>query len=236
MNNKLLAALALTTALATGAHAACQINSGAYVGLSVGGAHLAGKNDFTYEHAVAGIKEEKGTKLSNTSFVAGIFGGYGFKFNNLWAAAELFYQFDQLKDTSSFTIQGNAGNKLESKSNGSYGGAVHLGFIPNGNCVVYAIAGIDVKRFKVTFSDTANPIGVHAAINKSYTSTAFAPGIGMRLAVSKNISLRTEYKCAIHRKKDFESTQTNPAIGNDTVKIKHSPTVHSFNVGLVYSF
>ncbi len=236
MNNKLLAALALTTALATGANAACQINSGAYVGLSVGGAHLAGKNDFKYENTNLGFREETGIKLSKTSIVAGIFGGYGFKFNNLWAAAELFYQFDQLKDSSTFTIQGNQGNKVESKSNGSYGAAVHLGFIPNGNCIVYAIAGLDVKRFKVTYSDTTNPTLVNAAVNKSYTSHAFAPGIGMRLAVSKNVSFRTEYKCAIHRKKDFERTQANPDGGSDVVKVKHSPTVHSFNVGLVYSF
>lgn len=235
MNNKLLAALAMTTALATSAHSACQINSGAYVGLSAGGAHLAGKNDFTYENVVGGIKEEKGIKLSKTSVVAGIFGGYGFKFNNLWAAAELFYQFDQLKDSSIFSIQGNSGSKLESKSSGSYGGAVHLGFIPNGNSIVYAIIGLDVKRFKVSFSDTVSPAIINASISKSYTSPAFAPGIGVRLAVSKNISIRTEYKCAIHRKKSFDAAAVG-GLGTDAIKVKHSPTVHSFNVGLVYSF
>jgi outer membrane autotransporter protein len=236
MNNKILAALALTTALVTGLQAQCQINSGAYVGLSAGGAHLAGKNEFTTFNDVINQADKFNIKLSKTSIAASLFGGYGMKLSSFWVAAELFYQFDQLKDsTDDFTLQGNGGKKLESKSDGTYGAAAHLGFIPNGNCVVYAILGVEARRFKVNFADTDDN-RINAKINKSYTSTAFAPGIGIRIAISKNISVRTEYKCAIHRKKEFQDTQPNPVGGNDTVKIKQSPTVHSFNVGLVYSF
>ena len=238
MNNKLLAALAMTTELATSAHSACQINSGAYVGLSVGGAHLGGKNDASIKNDVAGnINPSKESKLSSTSFAAAILGGYGLKVSNFWLAAELFYQFDNLSSKSKFKIDTNSKDEvLESKSNGAFGGSFHIGFIAANNCVVYAIAGVEGRRFKVKYTpDTA----VHSTtIDKSYTSTAFAPGIGLRVSLSKNIALKTEYKYAIHKTKTFTDKKANPggAGDNDTLTVKHSPNIHSFNVGVVYSF
>ena len=237
MNNKLLAALAMTTALATSAHSACQINSGAYVGLSVGGAHLGGKNDFS--HTNDGAPNNTATNnsgVSANSFAASIFAGYGLKFNNLWTALELFAQFDNLKDKNEFKVNAqNNSNFKKITSNGAFGGAVHLGYTFN-NCIIYAIAGAEVRRFKAEFS-SGDKDAIAAEVSKNYTSTAFAPGLGVRVNLSKNVSIRTEYKYAIHRKKTLNATATNAAIGGkDNITLKASPTIQTFNVGLVYSF
>jgi opacity protein-like surface antigen len=239
MNNKILAALALTTALATGLQAQCQINSGAYVGLSLGGSHLGGKNDFNHTNTAVGLPQDSlKLGMSKTSLAAALFGGYGLKFNNLWAAVEAFCQFDDLKDKTTFRILSfQKDKKFEVNSRGAFGGAIHLGYIPNNSCIIYAIIGFEVRKFKVKFSDDSSPIDIAATLGKSYTSTAFTPGIGSRFTLSKNFSLRTEYKYVMHRNKSFNVSQDNAGAGHrDTIDVKVKPHVHTFSVGLVYNF
>ena len=74
------------------------------------------------------------------------------------------------------------------------------------------------------------------AISKNYTSIAFVPGLGVRFSLAKNLSLRTEYKYAMHRSKSFSDTANAAGGGRDTTTLKNSPAVHSLNLGLVYSF
>ena len=113
---------------------------------------------------------------------------------------------------------------------------MHLGYIPNGNCVIYAIAGLESRRFKVKFNDDTNPADIAATISKSYTSNAFAPGLGVRVSLSKNLAIRTEYKYAMHRNKNFSAKADNIGGYDDSTNVKNSPAIHSFNVGFVYSF
>lgn len=237
MNNKLLAALALTTALATGLQAQCQINSGAYVGLSAGGAHLGGKNDCSLSNNNPLTPQPSSSnKLSANSIAATVFGGYGLKLGSIWCAAEVSYQFDNLVSKDKSKNDANDKDKtLESKSNGAFGGAVHVGVIANNNFAVYAIAGVERRNFRVKFNDEQQ--NTLCTINKSYASTAFVPGLGFRFNISKNIALKSEYKYALHQSKKFTSdTKANPAGGNETVTVKHAPNVQSFNVGLAYTF
>ena len=90
----------------------------------------------------------------------------------------------------------------------------------------------------MNFADTIAPNEISAVVKKGYTSIAFAPGLGVRFALSKNLSLRTEYKYAMHRSKKITVSANSDNIPNqtDVVTIKHKPKIHSFNVGLVYSF
>lgn len=243
MKRKILLSLFLGTMLSatTQIHASsgCQIGSGAYVGLSAGLANLSGKRDYTDStDGGAGpqvIQQQAKFGLSKTSAAAALFAGYGMKIGSAWTAAELFYQFDRLKDKDSIIFQAQQTPKnLESSSTGAYGAAVHLGFIPTNGCTAYAILGVESRRFKVKFSDPV-PANISAVINKSYRSFAFVPGVGVRFALCKNLSLRTEYKYAMHRNKKL--TNSNLRAGQtDIVTIKHQPKVHSFNVGLVYTF
>lgn len=237
MNKKTLAVLALSTALFTNIYAgSCQINSGAYVGLSVGGAHLSGKGNI--ESSTAGVANDRSinNRLSANSAAASLFAGYGMKLNTFWLAAELSYQFDNLSSKNNFLVDNTNGQKTASTTtNGAFGGAFHLGFIANNNSIIYAILGIESRRFKVKFSDSATPKDISAVIDKNYISTAFAPGLGVRFTLSKNLSLKTEYKCALHPNKKLSDTRAGVG-GQDTVTIKHSPQIHSFSVGVVYSF
>jgi opacity protein-like surface antigen len=106
--------------------------------------------------------------------------------------------------------------------------------------VIYGILGVEARKFKVGFNDSSKVI--EPVINKKYTSVAFTPGVGARFAVSENLSIRAEYKCAIHKSKTINVSGINQqyraggALADQKVSIKVSPVVHSFNVGLVYSF
>jgi opacity protein-like surface antigen len=224
--------------------AAPQISSGAYAGVAAGVSVLGGKSNYNHKATddatgALVIQNTMNFSLSKTSMAATIFGGYGMKVSGFWVAGELFYQLDSLKDKQQPNIASDE-KSIGSKSTGAYGLAVHLGFMPSENCMAYAILGLEARKFSVKFTDTP-PATIAATINKKYTSLAFAPGVGARFALTKNISIRTEYKYAMHRSKTLTASAESPAAGfgrgnTDTVKIKHQPKVHTFNVGLVYTF
>jgi len=243
MKKNLLVSLCLGTVFAVAADAnasSCQINSGAYAGISAGISHLSGKSIFNQSNTVAvNSHPYNAGKLSANSIAAAVFGGYGMKLGSFWTAAELFYQFDNLKNKDLFSGEDTttAARLTRSlKSSGAWGGALHLGYVINNSCVAYAIAGAEVRRFKVSFS-SASAQNTNA-ISKNYTSIAFVPGLGVRFSLAKNLSLRTEYKYAMHRSKKMTASALNTVnVGQtDIVTIKHKPQIHSFNVGLVYSF
>ena len=243
MKKNLLVSLCLGTVFAVASQASassCQINSGAYAGISAGVSVLGGKNNFDHKQTDAAGALITGSNLnfslSKTSMAATVFGGYGMKMNGFWVAGELFYQLDSLKDKQKPTIA-NDEKSISSKSTGAYGLAVHLGFMPSQNCVAYAILGMEARKFNVNFTDTP-PATIAASINKNYTSLAFAPGVGARFALTKNISIRTEYKYAMHRSKKFTASAATPGApaDKDTIQLKHQPKVHTFNVGVVYTF
>lgn len=220
--------------------AAPKISSGAYAGVAAGVSVLGGKNGFTYSDDAGGpmeVSKQANFSLSKTSPALSIFAGYGKKISGFWTAAELFYQFDSLKNKENpiFT-NGTEPKNIKSSSTGAYGASAHLGFLPAENCVAYLILGVEARRFKVQFSDP-DPAQITPTINKGYTSIAFAPGVGARFALAKNISLRTEYKYAMHRTKTITSSATHSgAAYTDQVQLKHKPKVHNFSVGVVYSF
>lgn len=222
--------------LATAAHlsAAPQISSGAYAGAAAGVSVLGGK--YNYTHSQNGAQQTAmAFSLSKTSPAISVFAGYGMKVSGFWTAAEIFYQFDSLKNKQNPVI-GNDEKSISSKATGAYGAAVHLGFLPAENCIAYVILGLEARKFKVTFADVP-PATMNTQINKSYTSVAFAPGVGARFALTKELSLRAEYKYAMHRNKKLTDTAGIPGGGgSDTITVKHQPKVHTFNVGVVYTF
>jgi opacity protein-like surface antigen len=65
-------------------------------------------------------------------------------------------------------------------------------------------------------------------LNKSYNSTAFVPGLGMETDLTPRLSLRAEYRSALHSAKTLQTSNSQTQI---TV-IKTRPTIHIFNVGL----
>lgn len=238
-------ALSLTLATLTASHltASAQITSGAYLGAAAGVSVLGGKNKLTTSNDgfVAGgpqqINNQMSLSLSKASPSASVFAGYGLKFSNFWAAAEVFYQMDALKGKQVSTL-GIVDEEatLKASTNGAYGASVHLGFLPADNFSLYAILGTELRKFKVSFSAQDNITSVKIA--KKYTSIAFVPGIGARFALTKNLSLKTEYRYAMHRSNKMSGSAASTVVPGQTdeVALKYQPRVHNFNIGFVYNF
>ena len=245
MKKTLLLTLALTTALS----AEGGIKSGFYVGAQAGLSSMSGQTQLK-----SSAQEDAGgdpkymdshnlkSGISKSSISGGAFMGYAIKSGKLYAAAEVSAQLDNLKDKKE-SYNGEMSNpiKTEVSSTGALGASIHLGFAPNDNCVIYGILGVEARKFKVGFNDSSKAI--EPVINKKYTSVAFTPGVGARFAVSENLSIRAEYKCAMHKSKTINASGINQiaanlpgALADQKVSMKVSPVVHSFNIGLVYSF
>ena len=236
--SRCLGAVAAVSAQANASN--CKINSGAYAGVGAGVSVLSGKNILTLSNDQGGggpqVTHDKGNfSLSKTSLAGILFAGYGVKISGFWVAGELSYQIDGLKNKQEPMFNENSTN-LKSSSTGAYGAAVHLGFMPSENCAAYAILGVEARKFNIKFS--ADSALSSATISKNYRSIAFAPGVGVRFALAKNISIRTEYKYAMHRSKTFTSSAAHAAFPDQTdmATVKHQPKAHTFNVGVVYSF
>src|SRR3989338_2760439 len=242
MSKKLLNALALAAVMsATLTAGDCSVKSGAYAGISAGAAHLGGKNDYTIANsnpAETAFSNKAG--LSATTFTGNLLAGYGLKFNSLWFAAEANYQFGNLKNKQISRAASNndivsSNINLTSKSKGAFGVSIHAGMFANAGTAIYAILGLESRSFKVKFTDSASQFNnTFNSFKKNYRSTAFVPGLGVRFAIAKNIALKTEYKCAMHKRKKIsisavDSGAGGPYVGGrDTLSIKHNPKVHTF--------
>lgn len=225
--------LAGSTAIGVAVAADCAVKSGAYAGIGAGVSHLGGKNKVNHVDTTAVQYFYNNGANSSTSAAGDVFAGYGMRFSGIWAAIELTYKFDNLKSKTTFeALNTHKPKTLSVKSSGAYGGAAHFGVLANDKAVVYFIAGVESRRFKVQYTDANNDIDVSGQPKKSYRSTAFVPGVGVRLTVAKNISFKTEYKYAMHKNKKIVGAKA----GTETVALKNSPKIHSFQVGVAYTF
>lgn len=219
----------MTSALIAGD---CGFKSGAYAGVSAGASHMGGKNEVSHDDTdLIQFYKSKGHN-SATTFAAAAFAGYGMKLGAFWAAAELFYQFDNLDSKNKVQALGNRRDKTVSvKTSGAYGANAHLGFLANDKAIAYIIAGVESRRVKMKYTDENNDIAPAGQPKKSYTSVAFVPGVGVRFNVAKSLSMRAEYKYAMHKKKKMAATA-----GTETLTVKNTPQIHSFQIGAVYTF
>lgn len=233
MSNNLLKAAAISAVMTSALVAGdCSVKSGAYAGISAGVSHLGGKSNVSHDDtALIQFYSNKGHN-SATTFAASVFAGYGVKLGSFWAAAELFYQFDNLDSKNKVQALGTRRDKTVSvKSNGAYGANAHLGLLANDKAVAYLIAGVESRRIKMKYVDENNDIAAAGQPKKSYTSIAFVPGVGVKFNVAKSLSMRAEYKYAMHGKKKMAASA-----GTETVTVKNTPQIHSFQIGAVYTF
>lgn len=214
------------------------INSGFYAGASVGMSSLSGNQTFEaveLDDPIA-VRDFRKQSLSARTAGLGLFAGYGHKWNCLWLGAELSYLFDRLNDKK--TVQwGTFGvdKTFTTKSTGAVGGAIHIGYIHHQNSLIYAILGLEHRRFQVSFQDPVQPDPSAISVSKKHSSLAFTPGVGMLLKVARNISVRGEYKYALHRSKTAVETAPIGGIDNRST-LKTSPGVHTVHIGLIYNF
>lgn len=222
------------------AHANAGINTGFYAGASAGISSLSGSQRFNAQENNPVVNSDtRNNGLSATSAGAAVFGGYGHKWNCTWMAAELYYLYDRLNSDRTAQYNGVPVEKtFQARSTGgAFGASLHLGYIPHPNCVVYAIAGVERRRFQMGLLNSAFHVNdnIVALDPKKYNSTAFVPGAGMLLKLTKNLGLRAEYKYALHRSKTITET-ANLVLTNNTSTLKQNPRVQTFHIGVVYSF
>ncbi len=215
------------------------INSGFYAGASAGLSSLSGNQRFNAQENAnpVVVTDARNNGLSATSAGAAVFGGYGHKWNCTWMAAELYYLYDRLNSDRTAQLTGTTEKTFQARSTGAFGVSIHLGYIPHPNCVVYAIAGVERRRFQMGLLNAAFVAAdnIVSLESKKYNSTAFVPGAGMLLKLTKNMGLRAEYKYALHPSKTVTAT-ADLAGTNNTSTLKQNPHVQTFHVGVVYSF
>ncbi|MDF3033376.1 MAG: hypothetical protein K0R76_330 [Alphaproteobacteria bacterium] len=233
-----VAALLMT---AVPGQASMGIKSGVYAGISAGLSHLSGNQNLNAANSnPAQPKTDYRMRLSGNSVGASVFAGYGYRVNCTWLAAELSYLFDRIESKQTISTSQNIADKVfKARSTGAFGGAFHIGYIPHEACALYAILGLEMRRFRMNYQNEGAPApDVYSTNSKSYNSTAFVPGVGARINLAKNVSMRVEYKYALHPSRSTTSPAARNAVigGTDTSTLKQSPRVQTLHVGFVYSF
>jgi opacity protein-like surface antigen len=92
---------------------------------------------------------------------------------------------------------------------------------------LYLKIGLEFRHFKVNFTDPSNTF---LNLNKSYNSIAFVPGFGLEIDLTPNLSLRMEYRIALHPKKTVQLSNA----ASQTTSIQTNPTIHHLNLGLAF--
>jgi opacity protein-like surface antigen len=203
--------------------------TGFYAGVALGGADLTVKSDLFLNRQMNGAPSPQNFYLTATDKnVAGdIFLGYGKRINYLWIAGEVTGSFASLTSKTTLGISSTTSQFLETKTTNAVGGALKLGYYMSSAHKLYFRAGVELRRFKVKFTDPAN---FFTSLDKSYNSTAFVPGIGMEVDITSRFSLRAEYRVALHPRKTVQAVGS--AVQSTSAQTK--PTIHYLNLGLVF--
>jgi len=212
--------------------------TGIYIGAAVGGAALTGKSNLNINRNAVpfgGVTPQNfNLTISDKNVSGDIFLGYGKRFNCFWAGLEALASFTSLNSKSNVDITPEIaaanGQSLSVKSTFGWGGNLNLGYYINQATKLYLKLGVESRRFRVNFNGAINADPTILNLNKSYNSTAFVPGLGMETDLTPRLSLRAEYRTALHPAK---TVQVSNSVTQSTI-IKTRPTVHLFNLGLTF--
>jgi opacity protein-like surface antigen len=205
---------------------------GFYGGVALGGAVLTGKSNLSVSRInPLGFLQPNnfGPRLSDGNVTGDFFIGYGKRLNCFWVAVEAIASLTSLNSKASLDLSDlNTGQFLSAKTTNAWIGAVNLGRYLNESIKVYVKLGIESRRFRVNFTGVPNPAADPLVnLNKTYTSVAFVPGLGMEVDLTPRFSLRTEYRGAFHQAKTVQVTQS----ATTYTSVKTTPVIHSFTVG-----
>jgi opacity protein-like surface antigen len=186
--------------------------TGFYGGAALGAAALTGDSKlFVNRNVPPATPQSYNRNISGKNIAADIFIGFGKRINCFWAAIEAIASLTSLnsKDTLDITDI-NSQQTLSTKTTNAWGASVNLGWHINATSKLYLKLGVETRRFNINFNNpTIDPI---LSLNKSYRNTAFVPGLGMEVELMPRLSVRTEYRIALHPKKTVEVTGASPLI------------------------
>lgn len=203
-------------------------SSGFYIGFALGSNHHAGSHNLSVESTQAANTSTRNFNgsLSGGNLHGDIFLGYAQKIQDIHTALEAYIGLSRLETKSLLDITGfNSTNELNVRSNNGYGISAHLGYPVNVSTKAYVKVGAEVRRFSTNVAGNDDIVN-H---NKSYYSTGFVPGLGLEAEVTPSISVRSEYRVALHPAKQFKTSKNNL-----TTNYKVTPRIHHFNVGVYF--
>lgn len=204
--------------------------TGFYVGAALGGADLTAKSNLLISQLVGVAPVPQNFSLTTTekNIAGDIFVGYGKRLDCLSLEGEVTGSFAPLKSKTDLNITNiNTTQSLEVKTTSAVEGALKLGYYMNTTNKLYFKVGLEYRRFKVNFTDPSN---IFVNLNKTHNSTAFVPGLGHEVDLTPCLSLRTEYRIALHPKKTVEVANA----ASQATSIQTKPTIHHLNLGLVF--
>lgn len=202
--------------------------TGFYIGAALGAADLTIKNNPTLTRPIGGVPFTQNFYLTGTdkNIAGDIFAGYEKNNSCFWLAGEVIGSFTPLTSNTRVDIFAN-NSPIEIKTTGAIGAAVKLGYYFTPTNKLYFKMGLELRRFKVNAIDSSNR---YPNLTQNYNSTAFVPGIGMEVDLTSRFSLRAEYRAALHPQKTLQNTSG----ATQSTLIRHKPTIHYLNLGLVF--
>jgi len=203
-------------------------NTGFYIGAAIGGANLNGKNQLSLlrNNNVSSFT----TQMSNTDVHVEALAGYGQFVDSIWLGIESHVGVSPLEAQAFLDASGiNSRQKLNVKSYHKAGMDFHIGYALHPKSKAYIKLGGEVRKFSHDFNATnqhGDPVANH---NKSYYSGAFVSGLGVETEVSPQITIRSEYKVAIHPEKSLATS-----INTSKTTLKTRPHVHHFMISFIH--
>lgn len=244
MKKILKSSLVLTSlvALATTSAQANHPKSGFYAGAALGGTALTGKSNLSINRNVpvllGNIPQNFNPTIGDKNFAADLFIGFGKRFNCTWVGFEVLASLSSLNanaplDITPLTTTDN-GQFLSIKTSNAWGGTFNFGYYMNATTKLYLKLGLESRRFRTNFNGAGNAAVIAndpnlLSITKNTSSTAFVPGFGLETDLTPRLSLRTDYRIALHPRKTTNVANSATQFSN----VRTKPTVHYFNIGLV---
>ena len=229
--------------------------SGPYIGGSLGAAHSRASFDASTSDGFPGsyftspdpeqIAAETDKSASQSRLSAGLFGGYGQQFDQLYLGVEAgvnSLSFDE--SSSSGGIYESApiatfNNKISVKADWQASLRARLGWAEK-RWLAYLTGGVAATeiRMDATFSDDLSGAGAFGRDSDSETKLGWVIGLGGEYALSESWTIRGEYLYADYGKADTTALITNPAFPALANDLKSSVDLKTqiLSVGVSYRF
>lgn len=228
--------------------------SGAYIGGSLGAAHSRGSFDASTSDGFVGsyftppdpeqIAEAADQSASQSKLSAGLFGGYGKQFDNLYVGVEAgvnslnFDESTSSGDIYESNITASFTNKISVKADWQASLRARVGWAEK-RWLAYLTGGLAVTQIRMdaTFTDNL-ATGTLGSDSDNDTKLGWVIGLGGEYALSESWTLRAEYLYADYGKADTNAiviNSNNPTLAND-LKSSVDLKTQILSVGVAYQF
>ena len=228
--------------------------SGGYIGGSLGALHGKSSYDASTRDSFPGsyfttpdaaqISDEANKSSSQSRLSAGIFGGYGEQYDNLYIGVEAGINSLSVDDSSTsgdaYISQPTARftNKISIKADWQATLRARLGWT-NNRWLTYVNGGIAAAKIRVAGAYSDNFLGAAYGYNSEQeTKLGWTLGVGSEYALSDNWTIRGEYSYTDYGDVDTKSVVRNSSFPNLSNNLKSSVELktHIVSLGISYSF